>query len=157
MQYLLLGLGDLWSLKQIILSIIIQIKKEFSSFKITVEFFWFPLLERCYSVAAFTCWWTFECSLSSFFFFEGRHEAIWLLICFSANPFSVAFKPGSPKFEGRQVLKLQEFFEFCLVRQKRENWNICPPCTLRESQEQLSCYIFCLVPGSWPVSTLITF
>lgn len=93
LQYLLLGLGDLYSLKQIILTMLIQIKK-FSSLKITMEFFWFPLLERCYSIAAFTCWWTFERSLSSFFFFEGRHEAVWLLICFSANPFSVAFKPA---------------------------------------------------------------
>lgn len=113
--------------------------KILASLRVTVTFFRFSLLERCCTIAAFTCWWTFE---KSWFFFLFWGQGWKLSDCLSANPSPVAFERAlqlhlnlkeGRNLEGASFMKTQSWVE-------ERNLNVCPTCGLRERQEQLNCY-----------------
>lgn len=149
--------GDLWSLKQIILSVLLLLWS--GLIRNNSEMF---LVSSARNVPHNCClylpvnFWTVLIFLS-FGFFWGYG---WKLSdCSSANPSLVAFEPAVQLHlnlkEGRN-LKLQVVWKL-RAGQKRENKMFVLPVHLRERQERFSCFIFCLVTGSRSASINITF
>lgn len=129
--------------------------KILASLRITVKFFWFSLLERCCTIAAFTCWWTFE---QSWFFFLFWGQGWKLSDCLSANRSPIAFEQAFQLHlnlkEGRNLEGASFKKNSKLSRREKSK---CLSSLWSEGRAGTTQLLHTLVTGSGSVSMKITF